>query len=88
MNSASNTMPAAWGSSAMGSAGSDGPTVAFRIVIEHDGDPPSVDDVVAAMQECKGACYIEVHPAKGTPCEEVGHLLGEECLRCKNMDGA
>lgn len=69
----------------MGSAGSDGPTVAFRIVIEHEpGKAPDVDAVLDALQGCGGANYIEVHPA-GHPCEEVGHLQGDPCPRCENL---
>lgn len=69
----------------MGSAGSNGPTVAFRIVIEHaTGKAPDVDAVLDALWGCGGAYYIEVHPA-GDPCAEVGHLSdGESCPRCKN----
>lgn len=66
----------------MGSAGSDGPTVAFRVVLEHHGDrAPSVDEVVEALQACAKTYYVEVHRA-GDPCAEVGHLQGDQCRRC------
>ena len=73
------------GGGLMGSAGSDGPTVAFRIVIEHaEGETVTVDAVVEALQACRGAFYVEVHEAED-PCEEVGHLSnGYSCPRCEH----
>lgn len=69
----------------MGSAGSSGdmPTVAYRIVLEHKaGEVPDVSEVLAALQSCAKVWYIEVHKAKGTVCDEVGHLYGDPCPRC------
>lgn len=70
----------------VGSAGTDGPTVAFRVVLEYGAEgAPTVDDVVAALQKCARVFYIEVQPG-GDPCEEIGHLQGDPCLRCTNQD--